>query len=639
MKGTAKKQFLATIILVFVLQAFMLVYIFTSFYSSSEQDIKNLSESNTKSQATMIDNYLSKGSDVLWFAAESVDHMLGKGISSADLREYLVVTSARMKQQYDDNFTGIYGLLNGTYLDGAGWVPPNDFDPRTRDWYTEGKAAAGRMVMTHPYVDAQTGQIIISFTQLLSDGESVLSLDIVLDEVQKITEEMTMGDIGYGFIVDDTGLVIAHYDKNEIGKNYLDNTDMAGVVRAAKNNPGGSFPINIKGREATVFTEPIQGDWNVVIITDNDLLYRRVRTQLLVGIVVSLLIFAVIVFFCIFSLKKIARAEAREQESLHQLQSINMNIIRSLATTIDAKDRYTSGHSQRVADYSVRIAKKLGKSEDEQRVIFYAGLLHDVGKIRVSADVLNKPGRLTEEEFDQIRVHPASGYHILKDVNDDEDVGYGAKYHHERYDGTGYPNGLEGDSIPEVARIIAVADAYDAMASNRSYRKLLPQDVIREEIIRGKGSQFDPKVADAMIEIIDDDREYDLCQNDDDVKNILVIDDDKMVLSSVALIMEDIEYFRIMGAYNREEALEALKPGHISLIMLDLKMPDVDGFSLFTEIRETYDIPVIMMTGDKSEETVRKIRELGIDDYLTKPLNPAVTRETVHGILYRCDVE
>ena len=165
---------------------------------------------------------------------------------------------------------------------------------------------------------------------------------------------------------------------------------------------------------------------------------------------------------------------------------MNTNIIRALAYTIDAKDRYTSGHSQRVADYSLAIAKRMGKSEEEQKIIYNAALLHDVGKIRVPEEVINKPGKLTDEEFDQIRIHPVSGYHILKDIHDDARVAYGAKYHHERYDGKGYPNGLEGENIPEIARIIGVADAYDAMASNRSYRSALPQGVVRSEIEKGK---------------------------------------------------------------------------------------------------------------------------------------------------------
>ncbi len=136
------------------------------------------------------------------------------------------------------------------------------------------------------------------------------------------------------------------------------------------------------------------------------------------------------------------------------------------------------------------------------------GLLHDVGKIGVPDEVINKPGRLTEEEFAKIKKHPSIGSKILSNIKEMPELASGAKWHHERYDGSGYPEGLSGDEIPEEARIIAVADAYDAMTSNRSYRGSLPQETVRREIEKGKGSQFDPKFANIMLEMIDDDKEY-----------------------------------------------------------------------------------------------------------------------------------
>ena len=312
---------------------------------------------------------------------------------------------------------------------------------------------------------------------------------------------------------------------------------------------------------------------------------------------------------------------------------MNTNIIRALAYTIDAKDRYTSGHSQRVADYSLAIAKRMGKSEEEQKIIYNAALLHDVGKIRVPEEVINKPGKLTDEEFDQIRIHPVSGYHILKDIHDDARVAYGAKYHHERYDGKGYPNGLEGENIPEIARIIGVADAYDAMASNRSYRSALPQGVVRSEIEKGKGKQFDASIADIMLQMIDEDTDYSMCQSERSVKNILVIDDEMMNIKMAEHILKELPNLRVIGAKNKEEALNILEEQQISLILLDLKMPDIDGFALYQIIRQKYSMPVVLVTADKESDTIQRISELGIDDYLTKPLHPFVVRETVHDII------
>lgn len=136
------------------------------------------------------------------------------------------------------------------------------------------------------------------------------------------------------------------------------------------------------------------------------------------------------------------------------------------------------------------------------------GLLHDVGKIGVPDAVINKPGRLNDEEYGRIKVHPEMGSRILEKIQEMPELMTGAKWHHERYDGSGYPDGLAGSDIPEEARIIAVADAYDAMTSRRSYRDILERSVVRNETEKGKGTQFDPVFADIMLKMIDEDTEY-----------------------------------------------------------------------------------------------------------------------------------
>jgi len=181
--------------------------------------------------------------------------------------------------------------------------------------------------------------------------------------------------------------------------------------------------------------------------------------------------------------------------------------IRSMSGALDAKDRYTRGHSDRVAYLSAEIARKLGLSDDEIERIHISGILHDVGKIGVPESVLCKPGRLTAEEFDAIKRHPQIGYDILKDIPSLEDVLPGVLHHHERYDGKGYPHGLEGEDIPFMARIIGVADTFDAMSSNRAYRSKMSRDVVLGEIRAVSGSQLDPAAAEAFLQL--DLAEYD----------------------------------------------------------------------------------------------------------------------------------
>ena len=183
----------------------------------------------------------------------------------------------------------------------------------------------------------------------------------------------------------------------------------------------------------------------------------------------------------------------------------SVHIVQTLAEAIDAKDTYTHGHSSRVAEYSREIAQRSGYSESAQNEIYMMALLHDVGKIGVPDAVINKPGRLDDDEFAQIKEHPGKGARILGSM---PELVTGARSHHERFDGRGYPDGLKGLDIPEEARIIAVADAYDAMTSNRSYRRGMEQSKVREQIEKGKGTQFDPKFADIMIQMIDEDKDY-----------------------------------------------------------------------------------------------------------------------------------
>lgn len=185
-----------------------------------------------------------------------------------------------------------------------------------------------------------------------------------------------------------------------------------------------------------------------------------------------------------------------------------LHVVASLASAIDAKDTYTNGHSSRVAEYSREIARRYGYQGKKLEDIYMMGLLHDVGKIGVPDTVINKPAKLTDEEYDVIKNHPVLGARILSNITEMPRLAHGARWHHERYDGTGYPDGLAGEDIPEEARIIAVADAYDAMTSHRSYREPLSQWIVREEIEKGMGTQFDPVFAKIMLDMIDEDTEY-----------------------------------------------------------------------------------------------------------------------------------
>lgn len=201
------------------------------------------------------------------------------------------------------------------------------------------------------------------------------------------------------------------------------------------------------------------------------------------------------------------------EEEVHrktkEKEKLTFQAITAIAKTVDAKDTYTRQHSTRVARYSREIAIRSGLFDSEEiDVIYRTALLHDIGKIGIPDSILNKPARLTDEEFMKMKEHTTIGAQILKDVTLIKDVDKGAKYHHERFDGRGYPQGLKGEEIPIVARIVGVADAYDAMTSDRAYRKKLSEDIVRGELEKGRGAQFDPVFCDIMLGIMDDKIEF-----------------------------------------------------------------------------------------------------------------------------------
>ena len=327
----------------------------------------------------------------------------------------------------------------------------------------------------------------------------------------------------------------------------------------------------------------------------------------------------------------------REQQNT--IKKLFLQTVTALSEAVDAKDRYTSGHSRRVAEYARMIAVRMGKTKDEQEEIYRAGLLHDIGKLRIPAEIINKPGKLTEEEYNVMKIHPVTGYHILRGISDNSFIAVGAKYHHERYDGKGYPNGLVGEKIPEVARILGVADAYDAMASNRSYRKALPQEAVRSEIKNGMGTQFDPTIAAIMLEMIDKDSNYTMKQTALKQRKILTVDDDAMSHKIIAHIMRDEPRYEIYQAGSGREALEILEQQSFDLILLDVKMPDMDGLETLRRIRKKYRTPVVLMTSDKTLDTSMEFEELGCDDYITKPFLPLLIQEVVHNMTERIDID
>ena len=260
------------------------------------------------------------------------------------------------------------------------------------------------------------------------------------------------------------------------------------------NLPGGDYTFRLK-----VYTPGSESRAAIccIPITKEKHFYEHIAFIIAVAVATVGLIVGVVI---IAERARLAAAEKRQKEYRH----IVVQSLQTFARAIDAKDKYTNGHSLRVAEYSAQLAKRMGLSEKEQENIYYIALLHDIGKIGIPDSILNKPGKLTDEERKVIQNHPLIGGEILKDFTAIEGIADGAKFHHERIDGKGYNNGLKGNEIPLIARIIGVADTYDAMSSTRCYRPSLTKEFIVEELKRVAGTQLDANIVPYMLDMIAD---------------------------------------------------------------------------------------------------------------------------------------
>lgn len=504
----SRVNFLFTVFITLALMVFSVVYNTRTLYNSSVTGVYEDGEDKVKMFATDMENYLTVSGTTLRVAADTINLMEQSGTSVKVIERYLIDQTKNVSEQFDENFTGLYAYVNGEYLDGLEWVPPEDYDPTQRDWYKVATDAKGEVVIVSPYVDAQTGSVVITFVKSISEGKqagdnknyNVVALDVIVNHIQEVTEEIDIVGKGYGMVVNEDGFIVSHQDKEANGKNIKDlySEELLKDITTTKD---GIIHYETEDAASTLFVSPIMDQWYAVIVVDDTELFEDVHSQLAVNIMISLAAFLLISFFYYLGYKN-------ERDFGRKVEEMNIQVVTALAAAIDAKDPYTNGHSSRVAAYTKMIAKKAGYSESRQDEIYMMALLHDVGKIGVPDDVLNNPGKLTEKEFEKIKKHPIIGSNILESIKERPNLRIGARWHHERYGGGGYPDGLVGEAIPEEARIIAVADAYDAMTSVRSYRDLMPQQKVREEIVNGSGTQFDPRFAKIMIQMIDEDPEY-----------------------------------------------------------------------------------------------------------------------------------
>lgn len=548
-KEHSRIHYILTLTATLIALGVIVFYTFASFYSVAMEDAVTIGKNSVSQEAEELNNFLLRGMDVLQVTGLVVDSMLREHATSEEIEKFLLQESEDYARAIDKNFTGIYGVFDGVYLDGIGWVPDADYVPEERMWYTTAYEGGGKPVVVSPYLDAQTDSIMISVSQLLSDGKSVISLDIAMDDMQTMAENIQLNGEGYGFIVDRNGLIVAHHDKSQKGRNYLTDADMQGsemqeMVKRVLSAGEKAVTMEIDGEECMIFSKEVQRDWYVVMVVNTADLFDRVEANLWRNILVSLLIFVLVGYFCTSSYRNRNKAtqyaeelksyqatlEERVEEQTKKIKEqtqerirMQESVIEGMAAIIESRDNSTGQHVRNTKWYVTMMADYMLKNNiypeevDEKFTVYIrnAAPLHDVGKILISDVILNKPGKFTPEEFEIMKTHALLGEEIVEKIlsdNTEPELLQMAKEvvggHHEKWDGSGYPSGLTGEEIPLAARIMAVADVFDALVCKRVYKDAMAEEesfaILREDA----GKHFDPVIVDVFFSIREDVHRY-----------------------------------------------------------------------------------------------------------------------------------
>jgi len=297
--GLKKHGMLIPLILVFVFIAVMAIYTSRLMKNAAVSNSNAVIEDRVLNVSSMINNHLNTAENILHVTADSVYHMLVSGSTPARIHEFLVDETDNVEKQFNENFTGLYGVIMTRYMDGLNWEPPEGWDPTTRDWYIIARESDGKVAFVPPYVDAQTGNVIISVCRMLPDRQNIISLDVQLKGIQDMMKELNVNGKGYGFVVDDDGFIVAHGDDSKKGTYITDTPEGERFFEKIKEVESDCFTYTYDGEDSTVFVNEIANNWHVVMIVGDREMYEETRSQILINDLIYFLVFAMIALFYI----------------------------------------------------------------------------------------------------------------------------------------------------------------------------------------------------------------------------------------------------------------------------------------------------------------------------------------------------
>ena len=337
-----------TIVVTFILMVFAVVYNSTIYYRASVSSIYDSGEDKTATTTTALENYLTKAISTLKVTADSIELMINNGDPSDRILDYILDQTEMQKSELDENFTGLYAYVDGEYMDGLGWVPPEDYNAVERSWYQAAVEADGKTIIVSPYVDAQTNSVVITITKMLSstgsDGyPNVVSLDVIVNHIQETIESVSLGNKGYALIVNDDGFIVSHKDRDLFGKNF---NDIYGseLLNTIIETDSGRLDAVVDDTESTLFISPVMDQWHVVVVVSNPELFENVYSQLTFNILVSFVIFALITFFYYIGYMN-EQASSRKMEEMsasRQKQEYEAEVLRLEKRSADEANKAKS---------------------------------------------------------------------------------------------------------------------------------------------------------------------------------------------------------------------------------------------------------------------------------------------------------
>ncbi|MCR5726111.1 MAG: response regulator [Lachnospiraceae bacterium] len=325
------RNLVITLFVTFFLMILMVRFTSNLIYRNTDSYIKEIGNDKTAAVTADMENYLEIAKSAIWVVSDTVDHMVQNNATKEEIIEYITRESTNTASYFDETYTGIYGVIDNTYIDGVGWVPPVEYDPTARDWYKTLVKNKGAITIVSPYVDAQTGKVIISVGRSLSNKNDALALDLTLNGVQEITEKININGNGYGYVLNYDGMVIAHKDNNEIGKFYDETDEQKKLFSKVMSTGKGNFEAEINGKECIVFVDEVMDQWHLVIVTEKDEMFVSQKKQKILSLIVSMSVFVLISTFYIIGFiherktnSRMEKMKANEQKRAYEAKVLQL---------------------------------------------------------------------------------------------------------------------------------------------------------------------------------------------------------------------------------------------------------------------------------------------------------------------------